>query len=65
LSARLLNLGYIYKFEVDVYGINIFFEKDDEGNYRATIDPDKMSEKDKIDVGLLETIAAFLETNLH
>ena len=59
--AKLLHLGYIYKFLVDVSGIEVFFEKDEEGNFRASVDPSKVIEGVKIDVGLLEAIAISLE----
>ena len=36
-NAKFLQLGYSYKFEVDVNGI-IFFEPDEERNVRAIID---------------------------
>ena len=39
----------------------IFFEKDDEGNFRAMVDPGNLEEAAKIDVKLLEAIAASLE----
>ena len=39
-KARLLQLGlYTHKIRVDVYGTEVFFEVDEERNYRAYIDP--------------------------
>jgi len=64
-NARLLHLGYIYKFLVDVNGVEVFFEQDDEGSYRATVDPDKLEEGNKINTRLLEAIAASLEEILQ
>lgn len=42
-EAELLQMGYIHKFHVIVEGANIFFERDEEGNYRAILqeDPDE------------------------
>jgi hypothetical protein len=59
--AKLLKLGYIYKFLVTIDEIEVFFEQDDEGNYRATVDPIKIEEGFKIDRKLLEAIATTLE----
>ena len=59
--AKLLHLGYIYKFLVDVSGTEVFFEKDEEGKFRASVDPSGVNEGLKIDVGLLEAIAESLE----
>ena len=59
--AKLLKLGYIYKFLVEVNGTEVFFEQDDEGKYRALVDPSNLDEGVKINVGLLEAIANSLE----
>ena len=59
--AKLLHLGYIYKFLVDVSGTEVFFEKDEEGKFKASVDPSKVHEGVKIDRGLLESIATSLE----
>ncbi len=37
-KTKLLKFGYTYKFEVDVYGIPVIFEPDEERNLRAIID---------------------------
>ncbi len=63
--AKLIRLGYIYKFLVDVNGTEVFFEKDDEGNYRAIVDPSNLDEGVKINAGLLESIATSLEEILE
>lgn len=36
-DAQLLQVGYIRKIQLDVNGIIVFLEKDDEGNYRAIL----------------------------
>ena len=58
--AKLLHLGYVYKFSVDVNGTEVFFEKDDEGNFRALVDTSNLDAGVKIDRGLLEAIAKSL-----
>ena len=40
-TAKLLHLCYIYKFLVNVGGAEVFFEKDEEGSFRASVDPSK------------------------
>lgn len=59
-NATFLQAGYTYKFEVDVNGINIFFEPDEEQNYRAMVAPE-MSNKINIDEELLKLIAESLK----
>jgi hypothetical protein len=39
-----------------VNGTEVFFEQDDEGNYRAAVDPSKIEEGIKINVKLLEAM---------
>lgn len=63
-TAKLLAMGYVHKFEVGVYGQQFFFEEDNNGEYRALIDPSILAEVKKFDVDLLKTIAASIETIL-
>ena len=37
--SKFIQFGYSYKFEVNVNGIIVFFEPDEERNFRAIIDP--------------------------
>jgi len=64
-SAKLLKLGYIYRFLVDVNRTEVYFEQDDEGNYRALVDPSNLDEGVKINKGLLEAIAISLKEILE
>lgn len=61
--ARLLQLGYTHKFEVDVYGTQVFFEPDEEGAYRAVVDPDERPKH--FDPELLQAIAAAIDEVLR
>jgi len=63
-TARLLAFGYVHKFEVDVFGQQLFFEQDDSGDYRALADPANMEDAKKMDVELLQAIAHSIETIL-
>jgi hypothetical protein len=63
-SARLQQSRYSYRFAVEVYGHEFFYERDDEGNYRALLDPEQMEGNKKIDVELLQAIAEAIEAIL-
>jgi hypothetical protein len=63
-TARLLAFGYVHKFEVDVFGQQVFFEQDDSGDYRALVDPAHLENATKPDVELLQAIAHSIETIL-
>ena len=63
-TARLLAFGYVHKFEVDVFGQQLFFEQDDSGDYRALADPANLEVVKKLDVELLQAIAQSIESIL-
>ncbi len=63
-TARLLAFGYVHKFEVDVFGQQLFFEQDDSGDYRALADPANLDVVKKLDVELLQAIAQSIESIL-
>jgi hypothetical protein len=54
--AKFIQFGYSYKFEVDVNGILVFFEPDEERKLRAIIDPTSNNANRKIDKELIELI---------
>jgi hypothetical protein len=58
IPARLLQLGYLHKFQ-EVKGEVLLFERDEEGNYRALVDAEKT--KQVINTELLKAIADALE----
>jgi hypothetical protein len=62
--ARLLQIGYTHRFAVDVYGQEVFFEPDEERNYRALIDAAHLESNKKISVDLLQAIAEGIEAIL-
>ena len=55
--AQLHLLGYTHQFRVGVYGVEVFFEPDESGEYRALIDPSLIDNNHKIDIALLQAIA--------
>jgi hypothetical protein len=57
-DAELRNFGYINRVVVDVDGLMVQFELDDESNYRALVSPEQVQSKDnKLEVGLLQAMA--------
>ena len=59
--ARLLHLGYIYKIEVEMHGVLVHFEKDDERNWRAIV-ADTSSDFEKvINKELISDVIAAIE----
>ena len=62
--AKFIQFGYSYKFEVDVNGIIVFFEPDEERNFRAIIDPTIDHGNHKIDKELIQLIAEEMEAIL-
>ncbi|MDQ6481123.1 hypothetical protein [Dyadobacter sp. LHD-138] len=62
-EGRLIVSGYLHKIEMDVEGIKVFFEPDEERNYRALVSLEEVREA-RLDAGLLQAIAARLESLL-
>ena len=57
-DAELRNFGYINRVLVDIDGLLVQFELDDESNYRALVSPEQIQSKDNpLEVGLLQAIA--------
>ena len=63
-EAKFLKLGYSYKFEIDVNGTTVFFELDEERNFRAIVDQSIENRNNKIDVELIQSIAESLQAIL-
>ena len=59
LPAQLLQSGYIHRFRVEVNGQEVVFENDEEGNYRAMVEAQKVTKQ--IDAELLKAIAKGIE----
>ncbi len=61
-EAQLQASGYTHRFLVVVEGIEVFFEWNEEGHYRAVIPPAHLANAKKhIDSSLLQAIAAAIE----
>jgi len=61
--AQLVQAGYLHKFRVTVGDTDVFFEPDEEGSYRAVIDPEKIGTE--LSGELLADIAAAIEKVLR
>ncbi|HUC81435.1 MAG TPA: hypothetical protein VMR70_10990 [Flavisolibacter sp.] len=57
--AQLQQAGYTHRFRVDVYGLDVFFEPDEEGAYRAIINPESLDKQ--VSAELLQAIAEAIE----
>ncbi|MGZ5189614.1 MAG: hypothetical protein ACXWCZ_01275 [Flavisolibacter sp.] len=60
-SARLLTLGYIYKIEVEIHGVLVHFEKDDERNWRAILADTTTNFEKSINKELMSDVIAAIE----
>jgi hypothetical protein len=56
--AKLLLMGYTHKIEVDVNGIPVLFEPDEERNYRALVPEEH---RQKINTAILKALAGAIE----
>jgi hypothetical protein len=59
--AQLLRYAYSYKIEVDVEGTPVYFEPDEERNWRAMIGQDEGSVNRNLNGELLKAIASSIE----
>lgn len=63
-EAQLQLRGYTHRFRILVGEVEVFFEPDEERQYRAVIPPEQAQAVQKIDPALLEAIAATLQEAL-
>lgn len=59
--AQLVSLGWTHRILVDVYGTAVYFERDEEREWRALISTEKLETNKNIDVELLKAMAAAIE----
>ena len=64
-SGSLITYGYSYKIAMDVFDTPINFEPDEEGSYRALIDPEQIKDHPAITKPLLQAIAETLQEALR
>jgi len=63
-ETELIVTGYTYKFRMLVNDTEVFFERDDEGNFRALVPNAETKQLQSLDAGLLQAIAQQLEAIL-
>ncbi|MFL9483183.1 hypothetical protein ACI6Q2_10440 [Chitinophagaceae bacterium LWZ2-11] len=64
-EARLQVIGYTHRFLVSIENFDVFFERDEEGSYRAMIPPEYAKQAMKfIEYDLLQAIALAIESIL-
>jgi len=61
LEFSLRRFGYIQRVGVRIGEVVVFFEPDEEGSYRALVNPEQIEQSTSLSVGLLQAIAAQLE----
>ena len=62
LPAQLIQQGYTHKFEILINDLVVYFEPDEEGSYRALIEPETLP--GNIEPALLQAIADSIESIL-
>jgi hypothetical protein len=60
--CQVVRTGYAYAFQVEVAGLPVTFEPDEEGRYRAAVGASPEREARRLDAGLLKAIAAVIES---
>ncbi len=59
--AKLLNYGYTVKMEVEIEGTPVFFERDEDRNWRAILSFEDAQANKKMDSQLLNTVAEAID----
>lgn len=59
--AQLVSFGWTHRIQVDVHGTTVFFERDEEGEWRALIAAEDLEAGKKTDAELLKAIASCIE----
>lgn len=62
-EGNLIISGYLHKIELDVQGTKVYFEPDEERNYRALMSMEDLN-KSELSIGLLKAIANRLDSLL-
>lgn len=63
--VQLLNYGTSYKLQVEIEGTRVFFEPDEERNWRAVMTYEDMQANKKLNIELLQVISETLDKNLE
>lgn len=60
-EVKLIASGYIHKFHVDADGVGVFFEPDEERQYRAVLDQEALEKNIKPNEDLIRRIGEQIE----
>ena len=61
LKAHVVRVGYVNHIVFDLGGTQITIERDEEGNYRALCDAEKLKDS-KVDVDLVKAVIIVLQS---
>jgi hypothetical protein len=53
--------GYTQKIEIKVYGTSVMFERDEERNWRAIVDPSQLDTNKSITTELIQAVAESID----
>lgn len=59
--GQLHQYGYSHKIEINVNGISLLFERDEERNWRVIVNPAELEKNKLINTELLQAIAGSIE----
>lgn len=59
-TAKVLAFGYVYKLSVDINGVEVLFERDEQGNFRAVLA--RIDNEVKIDAEIITGIMDVLNS---
>ena len=65
MPARLFASGWTQRIEVDVYGASVWFERDEEGSWRALVSAEDLRTHKNLDKALLEAVASAIQEILR
>lgn len=60
-EATLITTGYTHRFHVDIDGVGLYFEPDEERNYRAILDEKAIAEQLRPNVDLVRLTGLKIE----
>jgi hypothetical protein len=60
-EGQLHQYGYTHKIELNINGVSVLYERDEERNWRALIDPSQIEKNKLITIELLQAIADSIE----
>jgi hypothetical protein len=63
--AQLVSFGWTHRIQVDVYGTTVYFERDEEREWRALLAAEDLELNKTIDVELVKAIATCIEEILR